>query len=861
MAGTSEESDQGQFVYLYDKVFHNRAELTKAGNPQHVFVAHPSATRMLGLHDGSSASFVEMHTKGTWCNENAYFQRKGEKRRDGRPSRIQAYREGFAYSAFHNGSFLLALRFSRRRDCAIKGDCDAFEWFVVHVSCDDLRRGGRLHMREGKSGPSKQVAGDDYGYLLSHLRPNQRFCVEAQWYAESNTIEVCRLELVWSEVQKACWEQYRRCGLDEGSGPQSLKEAVVMMTGRAEAFACLGECPTAEAMLVQKRTFWKRAPLETSKPYAMRLTFAVVCRFEEEPSRLWMRKVQCICSPPVDSCLWTLEPDARVTGRFYQEWTQVDCEARHHAFVSVEADHIAAPVLVHSQAALDVETIDLFAPHLDVGGSPTNASRYWRQVWCHEDWRQYTVPEKLDRVAEVIDLDGPVPCRHNVPSVVTGTFKDLGGQHQYQVKFEIIKEALANEEMKASAEASREKRTSNPYAKACEKLRRKAVHTASSKENSAPSTLFNRKTEGKRVRSRSPREHTNRSITPIYKRSRPEEDVRGGDVRRSFRADRPSLPAPIAASRPRSRICVPTAGAPLRAQRPPAVHVLGDAALRPVVLNLSHLRYAIETFGKAYEGDELNYVSRLLSAVWGGRLLEAIAVANLEQKDMQFAAVDQALLASCTPEEVALVFHSCNPYPTRVVSPIDGTVRCIPLALESAERIAAYRLWMETMPDAPYHLIIRQCISELHPSFRNYNPIDATGHRQCLVREGDLVTCESRQDERDCFDKFKEAVDSMLDTMHMSSDSWKEATFLACSWAVHYMDTDRGNVNLSLLGDKFRQLNGYDSRVRLFFIACKEKLKSMRKQIPSCLTVHSSSCTSGRQAMRLEQPLPAWPSQ
>jgi len=857
--------DAGQIPSFYDRLHH--------GDGQHAFFVQGSAAHHLGLC-ASSAEFVDVDSKAVWCGFAAYQPLGGS----------VAAVEAFAFSSCFAGSLLLAVRLASSSASSASSSIassiavsEVKEWLILQVdlsslSVDVAGCGGFL------SGRSLAAGSGAWASLLSQLRPPQSLDAVFSWSESGLALQ--RLGVRWSGVQ--C---LRLDGLASASdfASQSWRLRMeVALTGRADAFPPLGVCRIEDALVVQKRVFWRTADRGcglSSSAYAVQLTFVVFCRFAEEPSRVWSLRVRHLYTPEVGSAVWSLVPDERVRGTLCLEWRQVG-SGPDFVLRDLELASSLGPVLGLQVAGGVVSEVDLLA-----GG----AAR-WVEVWRLEDvkkdlaarryWRRHGC--SLPGVVAILDDDV------DVTAVVEAQFLRVGCQDLNRVKHEMLSERLKEPRPLGKAVLDAFVFV-DPYAEACQQKRRKlecVSDVVEDGERCGKAVEEDGKRCGKAV------EEDGGSAGAL---GDGEVGVRGAGVdgwsdgwgwresrawgkkQRSERwpewSGRSALPPPPPPPPPprvarAAGVCVRSFGHLSRA----LPHVYGEAAgeerLRPLV----ELRRVLESCCVQTAGREAEFEARLRSLVWDclphlsddGEFWCLFEQSFLEcglHAPEQYG-LSRGALSCFGREDVHVVFAGFVPAAVRVRSADFASLSSVALCSRSVERLVSWSVWLKVL-ELPRVELFAACLRELPASCVNSSFVDGHGYHMPLLRLSDLALFVDGEDM--CFSllgEFSGAVDKFVEgVFDVSSCWWPTAVWNACCWSVQFMERAKGRVDLEALGGYFQLLNGVSRQFRKEALDLIVRIRDVQgeRPLPRSFSLVKGSFLYAESVALVSFPAPKWP--
>ena len=778
---------------------------------QHFF-AYSKAVRSLGLSLTTDDCFVRLPSNAKDAPVDIAW-----------PEDVSAdepvTRPAFAYSSFHTGAFLVAVNVPGLAEG--RSMC----WVILEVQLEEV---AEVIFSDPLTGQATQLrkTGDERSLVFAGLRPHQPLEATVAWqkFDGGVSLRLNRLQTTWSPIQKKLFLE--RPFQQDGGGPSGdlprpslLARAEACLAGRTDAFdGVKGRCSVEDALVVLRRKWM-------SPPRTLKLSFLVVCKFPEEPGKVWTCKVQQHSCPGDSSILWTLQQDTRVRGTMYEEWQQVDCIRQH----VLDVEKVVPPEDASSVFELvgedGVETRkDIFE-----GGS-----KHWTSVWRREDlrgnakdgcyWKERRI--ELPGLNEIIEI---AECEEDVASLVRMTFLRLGMPMGSKIKAEHLRDLQKEEQRKTTASGKVDFGDDiNPYAKACEILSSKvSVGDPATKPPPKPPKeaegehnqgSWKRKAEDWRGGWSASREWGGETEGGWGSQGQWKNSWRGWQTKKPPRADehrqppRPPPPPPLAAP-PKKRF----SHFPGKLQ-----HSLGEAAASPDLEQLRNLRYALETMGVGRTGEDCDleastkeFERHATELVWDCLPHLGDDPRFAELMDVHLAAllppdlIQKCRITRCSREEVNTVFSGFVPAPVYLGS----FPQLFPIGRESIARLACATAWMSILEKPPSWKLMTLFISELPPSLRNRYWPDASGRRTCLVKESDLALLamaetESRLANMVVFTDFVNSARDLATHYLANDDHWEaRARHSACSWAVHFMETKNLSPNLRDLFGLLKELD------------------------------------------------------
>jgi len=788
---------------IYDRVHHR--------DGKHAFFVQGSAAHLLGLC-ASEVPFVNVDTQETWEGYVKYKPDGGFVKSE----------EAFAYSCCYANSLLVAVRLAASREGGVK------DWmiFLTDLSGTGFAVGACDEEFDSKS---LKAGAAEYASILPHIRPGQKLEVVVGWdEAEGQQgFGLKHVELKWIECQRRILSDFALSRSGRLLWPEKVEAA---LTGRSEAFPELGACPILDAMVVQKRIKWKVYRKEESVPYAVQLTFVAFPRFDKEPVKIWSPRVRHTYNPaPGETILWDLVPDERVRGRMFQEWHQVG-SGHHHVLSSIEKVDPAAhrPLLVSQPGGGAKLQVDLFE-----GG----AAR-WIETWRTEDLKQDMSQRRYwgehrcttsDAVQILDDDDDDL----DVTSVVTDTFLRMEGHLTKRVKREHLKDCVKETEKdrRQGRGVGKAKVTTpaflDPYDEACQELAQQ-LKGDEREEKPKEEGVKEEEGAGSRAIKRAHEEHQWHGGGWNWKgdsswgsRSWQRDDWRD-DWRAKSRA-RCAVPPPPPPP--------PPAGGPFRHLPHAVPHIYGQAASDKRLQPLVRLRMLLETLGIACVGDLASFEERMMGVVWDclphladdgsfGRLMEE-SLRECGIHPLETYGLSVQTLAAFSRVDIQTVFGTFSPAPVRYRSADFATVFPVRLDATAVERLAAWAWWLSMLKHGPRVELFEICLSELPRSWVNSHGHDIHGHHMALLRRSDLL----RGPERDVasgaslavplLTQFREGVSKLIaETFDSNACWWSTAVLSACQWSVECMQLPHGEVDLDVMGNYFKLLDGVSPQFR-----------------------------------------------
>jgi hypothetical protein len=766
----------------YDRVFH--------GGARHAFFVQGSAAHHAGWRV-SEEPFVAVDSEEAWQGYWAYTPEAGC---------MVKSEEAFAYSCCYSGALLVAVRLASREEQETK------EWMIL--SADLSERGLTVGGCEGLfSGKPLKPGTADHASILPHLRPHQSLEVTLSWRdaagdAAKSGFSVEHVELKWSECQRTSLRAF----LGGHSGLPWRAKVEAALTGRADAFPELGICEIQDAMVVHKRVVWKQSRKEDQVPYEVQLTFVVFCRFEQDPNKIWSRRVRHDYNPvPGETCLWTLAPDDRVRGALFSEWKQVGCGSHHVLSVSEKVDpRDFAPLPAVRLGVVPEARVDLFE-----GG----AGR-WAELWRVEDlkadrkesryWSKYRYETsgaiEIDDVAYIVDVE----------SIVEGQFFRLDGHLATKAKSEALKDQVKEKEVLGEAKKAVAAEFLDPYVEVCReqlsKLDGKAEEPRGEKRGREEQQWYGGAA-------------WNWKGSSWNKRG----CWQGDDWARSrtTTAVVPPPPPPPAAPRTQTRFAAPFCHL---SRAVPFVY--GDAAAEDRLRPLVDLRRILETHGVAFEGRVPDFVESVQRLVWDclPHLADDASFGQLLEEGLRECGIQPLANLGLSLESLSVfgradvhaVFDGFSPGPVRLRSDF-GTLSCVPVDPKVVERLAAWSWWLTAL-ESPGIELLKACLKELPVSLAKATCFDSRGYHMPLLRASDLqlFSAEGGDAMAGCLlEDLKEGVRRLAaSTFHGNGSWWPTALLNACRWSVQHMNLPQGKVDLEVLGRYFQMLNGVSRQFR-----------------------------------------------
>lgn len=839
--------DAGQIPAFYDRVHHGDGQLD-----QHVFFVQGSAAHHLGLCT-SSADFVNVETKEVWTGFDAYKPADG--------AFVKSV-EAFAYSSCFSGMLLLALRLASNED-----EKQVKEWMILQL--DLTSESVEVASCEGfLSCRSLQAATDDLASLLSHLRPHQSLEAILAWSEVKGRqcFTLQHLGVKWSGLQGSRLESF------VGAHPRSQwRERVeVALTGREDAFPELGVCKIEDAMLVQKRVFWKTQDLQkraVDVPNAVQLTFVAFCRFPEPRPKIWSLRVRHLYNPQGASELWDLRPDERVRGTLYLEWKQVG-SSQDFVLRDVEKTSTARSLLAVQMGDGVEKEVNLFE-----GGAVR-----WVEIWRQEDLKKDLSQCQIwiehlcnwTGVVEILDDD------RDVTAIVKSQLLRVDGQKIHRVKNEMLNDRLKEKitEQPDKKKAILIEDFNDPYAEACQKKRQKLEMTEK-KDVKVPSSGSKGEQVEEEVKgSKNKKGHEEWSESWSWKEPRAWGKKRWGNDWYGGRGSAAPLPPPppppllrtVASSGCVRSFCHLSQTLP---------HVYGEAAAEERLKPLVEMRKLLETCSVVTVGREQEFQERMRSLVWDclPHLKDDGSFWNLLEQALQECGIhplehyglSQQVLSCYSREDVQAVFTGFAPASGWLRSTDYTTLCSVSMDKKMIERLATWVFWLKALEGGPRIELFKICLKELPASWVNITYTDGHGYHMPLLRLSDLERYSVKGGDKmgwGLLEEFENAVLKHASALFdMSSCWWSTAMWNACCWSVQYMERPKGRVDLEMLGGYFQRINGVSRQFRkeaLDLIVRIQDVQSER-QMPKSFNLGKGDFLYAESASLVSFPAPKWP--
>lgn len=778
---------------IYDGIHHR--------NGKHAFFVQGSAAHYLG-HGASNVPFLNVDTQQIWAGYSKYQLDGG----------LMKSQEAFAYSSCYAGILLVAVHLASDNNDSVK------EWMILHMDFSKvpLVVGGCDGFFESKM---VKVGMQEYDSLLPQLRPGQPMEVMMGWEEDGQCFIIKHVELKWADCQSRCLSNF---GLPRQT-PWSEKVEIAL-TGRYAAFPGLGVCKIQHAMVVQKRAIWKFCSKEEPEPYAVQLTFAAFCQFDQWPGKILSLRVRHMYNPvPGQSLLWDLAPDDRVRGSLHAEWDQVGSIRHHVLSVAEKVDPECFVPLPATQLGNGSNLqLDLFQ-----GGSGR-----WVELWRTEDLKedlnlQRHWGEHLCSTSEAIQIldDDDV----DVSAIIEGTLLGMHKPVKSRVKSEVNKERLKEQQTQSRVvhmvQATPE--FLDPYAEVCQEqlsrlkgaekpLIEKVEETPKAEKCEEDSTRSIKRTHDDQWPSNSWNWKGHSSWNS--------RNWEAGDWKKSRARCAPPPPPPPPPMTPSYAPCCPGTFRHLTHAVP---HVYGEAAADVRLKPLVDLRKILETHGIGTVGYLEMFQERISGIVWDclphlkddgsfGRMLEE-GLRDCGLQPLQTYGFSHETLASFSRADIQIVFNGFSPAPVRLRSADFATLSAVPLESAAVGRLAAWAWWLSAL-EQPHIELFKSCLKELPNSWVHNTYSDCYGYHMPMLRWSDLHRfSEGNADLAGCcfLEPFKKGVLQLSSaTFDTNSTWWSTAMLTACRWSVEHMHLPQGRVDLEELGKYFQLLNGVSRQFR-----------------------------------------------
>lgn len=826
--------DAGPIPGFYDRLHH--------GDGQHVFFVQGSAAQHLGLC-GSSAEFVGVESGAAWLGFAAYKACGGS---------VKSV-EAFAYSSCFAGTLLLALRLARAsasEEAAVK------EWLILQVELAgvDVDVGGCGCVLAGRSLAAGSAA---WASLLSHLRPHQGLSAVVAWCETGGRacFSLQRLGVEWSGLQGSRLE----CFLGGASTSPWVAMMEVALAGRADAFPALGVCQIEDAMLVQKRVFWKTQ--EPAVAYAVQLTFVVFCRFAEEPALIWSLRVRHVYNPEGGSELWALRPEERVRGWLCLEWRQVG-SGQDFVLRGLERASRPLPLLGLRREEGVVKEVDLFE-----GG----AAR-WVDVWRAEDVKKDLAARRYwsrhecrsPGVVEILEDDV------DVAGVVEAQLLRIGGQAKNRVKHEMLKERLKEKVAVPCKKAVVLCDFLDPYAAACQQTLQKLELSPVKPE----AAVVVEEARGSRSK-RGPEEWSESwSWKEPQSHAWGKKRWQGGDWYGGRGSAPPPPPPPVlrVARVAASSGCV-RSFCHLSQALP---HVYGEAAAEERLRPLVEMRALLETCGVVTAGREHEFQERMRAVVWDclphlrddgsfWSLLEH-ALQECGVRAPEHYGLSQQALSCFSREDVQAVFAGFLPAAVWLRSADCTSLSRVPMDARVIERLVSWTVWLKVLEGGPRMELLKICLKELPACWVNGTYADGHGYHTPLLRLADLQLFSGDGGDEMGYRLLEElaaGVERYVGaTFDLSSCWWPTAVWNACCWSVQYMERPKGRVDLVSLGGYLRLLNGVSRQFRKEALDLVVRIQDVQREraLPPSFGLEKGDFLHAESVVALVSfPAPKWP--